>query len=416
MSSLLTSSWPARKWCPFGNDLTLRAIGRIGDAYCRTLYSALHPFINQTPHPNLRGAVDSLAALSGAAGWRPPRDEYPCVHDVICWGFPIAYSELRGRIPQLCRRLGEKLVGAGRPDASDLSESRAAALLVEMGMRCVSEVPRITSRKTPDYSASTQESTLVDVEVTGAAAKDEYIKAQERATALLDGFTGIELTHDLTFTFGECPTDQQIAELTWLGLSLAPGQEREVRSSWRISATKENRDPLNVWVPADSGDRLPEWWRDADYPLTKCVQHCGGTAYPFRVCVTIAIQLLRYDNPVRAKADKMQGSEERPFIVMVDVAHLPAAFERLPKDLTRCLPKWSHVSGVVLFELKYYGNAIGWEWMLVKNERAIRPLPPSISAKSPSGQRHSRQYPLVSQLETDGVHAINGDGHKPRAQ
>ncbi|MDD5228858.1 MAG: hypothetical protein PHD53_08645, partial [Methylococcales bacterium] len=87
-----------------------------------------------------------------------------------------------------------------------------------------------------------------------------------------------------------------------------------------------------------------------------------------------------YIDPIKKKADRPQKRADNPYLIALDTSNLPRAHERILDELDADFPIWNHVSGVMLFESRFWTGIDSKEWIvsLHPNPHADIALPPEL--------------------------------------
>lgn len=93
--------------------------------------------------------------------------------DIVIWGFPLTFLAEIPSLDPLRKSIGSCIGNSQTPEASDLSEISAAALVKALGARRLENIKRADS-DTPDFHVWWEED-LVEIEVTKAIRKETLL-------------------------------------------------------------------------------------------------------------------------------------------------------------------------------------------------------------------------------------------------
>lgn len=143
-----------------------------------------------------------------------------------------------------------------------------------------------------------------------------------------------------------------MADIFDAAVKLRPGERAEQQGDWSVVAV-----PLadrEIVVGGQSTELLaPTWWPQNEagfFTNATLLNEKGNPVVSLRSLVPQA----SYINPIKRKAEHGQHSLGRPYIIALDAGELPRAIERLPADIERDFPIWTHVSGVLIVSPLFY--------------------------------------------------------------
>lgn len=275
--------------------------------------------------------------------------------------------------------------------SSFFSEIEACYVLSRFGAD-VSYVKTGTKR-TPDLEVALHDSTKLDAEVARGETRQlhqaVYQGLSQLAGALAPSDTGFHLL--CRFADASCTTDLEAALDAVAKLRV--GESAEVEGRWAVTAVPlEDRDA----VVTEQAHLIPKWWPN-DAPCAFLAQTLLGLAGNPYVSLKSLFPQASYLNPILRKAESGQYDSTRPYLICVDCVDLPRAHERIQPELPGYFAIWPHVSGVLLFEARFYIGTLEKHWIysLHKNPSASHPLPESIFTMS-DGQRQSFVLQLIA--------------------
>lgn len=323
-------------------------------------------------------ALESFLDLPGVAeNWSPEKLLWDQLTMVFNEGLPFALLGNNESAKGLRERIGKSIQQGGPASLlvlRDFSEIHAGALLTYWQAN-VKFLPRQKNRMTPDIEAVWDEGINLDVEVTRADVRRIHQGVQKG----IESLTGILMPSDTAWNIvsyvADASNNDDLEAILNSAIVLKPGEHDGKENRWFVRAVPlEQRD--DVVGPNSQNLFAPGWWPlgEPGYFVNGTLIGPGGNQV---VSHRSLVPLTSYINPIRYKAEKQQGRSDNPFLIAVDVFELPRAHKRLLSELDSYFPDWHHVSGVLLFEPRFYVGVEKKVWIvsLHVNPKALKPLP-----------------------------------------
>ena len=318
-------------------------------------------------------ALDAFLELPGADLWNPERIHLGEVSTVFDIGLPFSFLR-NNRTADAHRVQWGSAVGRGeRYDPSLSSEVHAGALLSGWGAD-VAFIPRGSS-PTPDIAASWASGEVVDVEVARGETKQLHAAVQGGVAAFVGALQPGDVEWHIVGFIADASAPAELAAMFEAAIKLRPGESAEVALRWHVRAVPlDRREDV---VGAHSVELFRPCWWPANQPTFFSTGTLIGSGGNPVVLLRSLIPRASYTNPVLRKANSGQRREGNPYLIAVDVSELPRAHEQLGADLHGYFSIWEHVSGVLLFEPRFYLGASRKEWVVSihRNPAAAIALP-----------------------------------------
>jgi hypothetical protein len=321
-------------------------------------------------------ALEAFLELPGVDLWRPESIHLREVAMVFDIGLPFSFLR-NNRTADAHRAQWGSAVGRGeRYDPSLSSEVHAGALLSGWGAD-VAFIPRGSS-PTPDIEASWSPGEVVDVEVARGEIKQLHAAVQRGVADFVGAIQPGDVDWHIVGFIADASAPAELAAMFEAAIKLRPGESAEVATRWHVRAV-----PLDlredVVGPHSVELFRPCWW-PAEQPTDFSTGTLIGSGGNPVVLLRSLIPRASYRNPVLRKADSGQRRNGNPYLIAIDVSDLPRAHELLVDDLRKDFSIWEHVSGVLLFEPRFWVGADRKEWVvsIYRNPVAAIPLPAAL--------------------------------------
>jgi hypothetical protein len=329
-------------------------------------------------------ALEAFLELPGVDVWSPQSVHLGQVSTAFDIGLPFSFLR-NNRTAEAHKVQWGSAVGRGeRCDPSLSSEVHAGALLSGWGAD-VAFIPRGSS-PTPDIAASWSSGEVVDVEVARGETKQLHAAVQGGVAAFVGALRPGDVEWHIVGFIADASAPAELAAMFESAVKLRPGDFAEEATRWCVRAVPlDGREDV---VGAESVELFsPSWWpaNQPTYFSTSTLIGSGGNPV---VLLRSLIPRASYTNPILRKANSGQRREGNPYLIAVDVSELPRAHEQLVADLHGYFSIWEHVSGVLLFEPRFYVGAGRKEWVVSihRNAAAAIALPASLSELADRGR------------------------------
>ena len=326
----------------------------------------------------VRELVESVEQLPGLDRWCPPLGLENHWSDLIRWGFPLLMTRSLDGVDSLHRSVAADILASHGPSAESFAELSGAGACVGLGAVGGRRIPRSIGR-TADWRLVWPDDAAVDVEVTVARRKEKHIVRQTLARDLATTLFRAERDFDLLVDVADPTIREDRDAIVAIADSIAVGRVESLAGRWQLRSQEIARGVTTVL--AGSEDVRPPWWSAT---AARCfVVHqflAGPDAHraPPQVRVCFGVPYDSYVNPIMRKADFPQGEAGLPFLLAVDIAGLPGAFQEMPRVVADFFPNWRAVSGILLFQDMMGVDRVGWMWRLLRNPHADLQLPDTL--------------------------------------
>ena len=225
-----------------------------------------------------------------------------------------------------------------------------ATLLKHFGAS-VQFVPR-GSPKTADLSCNWKGQPSFDVEVTRGKMRELHAIVQQGLNDFVDALAPGDVDWHIVCFVSNASDKKLLANAFEAAVKLRPEERAEERGFWSVAAVSLSDRDIVV------GDRstellAPTWWPQDESAFFTSASLLNGKGNPI-VAIRSLVPQASYMGPINRKAEHGQHTAGRPFIIALDASELPRAIERLPADIERDFPIWTHVSGVLILSPRFY--------------------------------------------------------------
>lgn len=297
-----------------------------------------------------RGCIESFFEMDGAKLWRPEKVLLGQVAKVIDIGLLLSILGLSNLPKDYKERIDTAIKSDEKIPADLWSELIVAALLKHYGAS-VEFVPR-SSSKTPDFSCSWDGQPAFDVEVTRGKMKAWHIAVQQGLNDFVDALAPGDVDWHILCFVRDGSDKKLLGDIFDAAVKLRPGERAEQKNDWSVVAV-----PLadrEIVLGGQSTELLaPTWWPQNEGGFITNATLLNEKSNPV-VALRSLVPQASYINPIKRKAEHGQHSSGRPYIIALDAGELPRAMDRLPADVERDFPIWTHVSGVLIVSPLFY--------------------------------------------------------------
>lgn len=294
----------------------------------------------------------------------------------IRWGFALTYFSAESLTDPYLSRFSEPFSNRATLDRDAFAELETAAFLLAMGATSILPIDR-THLKTYDFDLNWR-SMEIEVEVTRAQAKDQHLFLREQSNQIADQLQLAARPFDLVAHLHGTLSPEDKKRLFAAAKIVECGGTIRQRDKWKLAGVPIARARHEIYrVGEDDLDKLPDWWPSNELKLFSILLNSGAPdseIEPPRVKVCYTASFAGYINPAKRKARRFQGTLSRPYLVAVDVNNLPNSFKEFKKSLDLSFSKWKHISAVLIFEDYNSSSELGWQFQILINPFAIRPL------------------------------------------
>ena len=362
----------------------------------QTLWEHLQGFFQQDTAPIVREAIDVIGSLPDLKKWRPAFKDRLEALNVIEWGIPLiqtkAFFDEASYLKPLAHKIGGTIARKGTPEERDLAELDAAALMALHGVQRLKRVKE-KDTPTPDFHVQWDEQ-LIELEVTKALLRETHSECHDFADHLLKQILGFELPwRIIVYVAYKLNGDDTYILLDTLR-AMTPGEFKYDPGKWWLfvkpapPSLKESEFNVTLDLTQSGALHLAEWPPE----FVHGGGHIGVSIYnPEEGMISLrfvgimpGVPILNYINPLERKVTRVQGTKTNPFVVAVDIGHLPGSYAEYQKILPFYLKEYPHISAVLLFQRECRSNKFGWIWGLHVNPDAVHPLPFSMQRHFPT--------------------------------
>lgn len=340
-------------------------------------------------------SLAAFLALPFVEGWKPDNVYLGVISSVFNFGLPFAL--LRGNSSAARHRtVVGSAIGRGTPLLPSLmSEVHAGALLSLWKADPKFLVPQ-KGCATSDIQASWTTDILA-VEVARASTREVH----EGVKKGVRDFSAVVQASDLGWNLlGFISDASRAADLDAMfdaATQIRPGESAEHAGKWSVCALEiERREE----VVSNTELFAPAWWpknEPCDFAFNTVLGGSSGNPY---VQVRSLVPHTSYMNPIIRKADSGQRIPGKPYLIALDVSEFPRAHDRILGDLYHSFAAWDHVSGVLLFEPRFFvGYHKQYVVSLHKNHSATCRLPDQLLACAQATSSRLDFHMLVSRSD-----------------
>lgn len=330
-------------------------------------------------------ALEAYLDLPTIENWCPKNIYLGELSSVFDVGLPLSFLVGNTTADKHRLKIGETLSQGTPIPASLLSEVHAGALLCNWGAN-VRFVPRQAS-PTPDIEASWDDGIILDVEVARGDMRQLHAAVQSGVQAFVSALRPGDVAWNVVGYIADASQSGDLTAMFEAATILRPDQCVEEAGRWCVRAVPlARRDDV---VGAHTKELFaPSWWPSSEPNYFASSTLIGATGNPV-VQLRSLVPLASYMNPLLRKASSGQGRTGSTYLIALDVSELPHAHERIVDDLSGYFKIWSHVSGVLLFEPRFWIGADRKEWVVSihRNFSASVSLPVQLAAIAGRGRK-----------------------------
>lgn len=366
----------------------------VGDNLCRELL----PVFRSTPNAIIEDSIRSVGALPGIENWNHQIRQFWDAMRVVRWGLPLHLVHSEPSFHDLRRRFGTAILAEGQPRDCDRSEAEAAGFLALFADR-VEYVKQPDTKRMYDLLTHWSDGSTVEVEVTLAEEKHTQRDRQVAAQKIAEAFQAKGCPHDMFVHIVDYLTEVECEELLAAASDVSPGTSIHDDERWHLRVeVVPPRDPGVVFV-AGADHHPPPWFPEQNatpFIVLGSAATYDQTVPPPRIHIYWGLSKTGYINPLEKKVSHFQGSSTEPFVLAIDVAELPAAYQLYEKELPTWFTTWDHISGALAFELRSdLVSRIFWIWQFFPNPSAVKPVSSKVQELLKPG-RWENGFPLYS--------------------
>ena len=346
------------------------------EAHMPSLRDRVLSFLNRRLTPTGEKALDTFLSLPDVENWNPTNVWGMEVDRIFRFGLPFSIIGENSSAQRHRVKAGKQILGKDEGLApSDFSEIHAAALLTHWGLRPT--FIGTSEDRTPDIACRCSDGALLDVEVVRADQRHDHKKLEVGLANFADTMKPSDIDWNLACFMADASDSQELNDAFYAAMCLEPGRSVGVDGRWKVVAVPLDQCPEFV-SQADSF--APDWW-PIGAPGYWANSILLGAAVAPSIVVRSLVPIIRYIEPIRRKAERSQGRKDRAFLIAMDSTELPRAHDRLPPELEGFFPQWTHVSGVLIFEERFWsgGEKKAYLYSMHPNPHADISLPADLS-------------------------------------
>lgn len=346
-------------------------------------------------HVGIR-ALRAFLGLPHLEGWRPPDLYYQRLSQIFDIGLPLSFLDGNQSGRRHRDELGRAVSRNEATPTSIMSEIHAAAVLTHWGAN-VQFIP-VSKTPTPDLEVVWGSERPLTVEVVRAETKDLH----EEVKCGLESFVGAlqpgDVEWNLACFVADASKASDLNEMLEAAIRLRCNENAEEPGRWSVKAV-----PLVLRDEVLGGrtDELhgPSWWPSDEPEYLATATMIGMNKNPV-IRIASLVPQTSYLNPIDRKASSGQHKNGCPYLIACEVTNLPRAHERVVHELGNYFKIWPHVSGVLLYELRFWAGVEKKEWVLSlhHNSFSTHPLPQRMSDFE-GGKRFSVVSQLLERLD-----------------
>lgn len=339
-------------------------------------------------------ALASFLSLPGVDLWNPENFLFKELSFVFDVGLPIALLGNNPSADAYKQEIG-KAISRGHEVPPNLwSEVQVGALLSNWGL-ATSFVKRETY-STPDLEVQLENGQMLYVEVTRGEIRHPHVAVKDGLASLLEVLSAGDVDWNVVCFFADASNPDDLNAALDAAIALHPGECKEKPERWAVQAI-----PLECRDDVLRVEMKPDWWSSNEPSYFANGALIGGDISPIVTLRTMIPATSLYVNPIRSKAGSKQHRPGHPYLIALDTSNMLGAHRRILSELNRYFPDWKHVSGVMLFDARFWVGVNSKEWIvsLHTNPYAELPLPIEIGNIT-NNEPHSVKYILSNELLT----------------
>lgn len=341
-----------------------------------------------------QAALEAFLSLPGASGWRPEKLALKELSYVFDIGLPIALVGENPSARAHLFRAGEAARLGRYPEQDIWSEVHAAALLNRWG-GVVNFVEQ--SHKPPDLEVSLASEQVLQVAVVRADLRGLRAEVQDKVRLVADRLLARRVAWNIVCFLADATHELDLKSALDAATLLGPSDHvDDYRKRWSVRAIPLDRRDALVG-PELARSLAPEWWPpDAPSIDVSCALSKYVASESPVISVRSLISAASYLGALERSAMGRDGPSEHPCLIAVDVSDMPRGHERIVARIGERLAVWQHVSGVLVFEPRFWIGVEQKEWLysVQLNPHASRPMPLELLGH-PDGSRDSIRVPLL---------------------
>jgi hypothetical protein len=340
-------------------------------------------------------ALEGFLSLPGASAWRPEKLALKELSYVFDIGLPLALigDNLSARAHLF--RAGDAARAGQYPDKDTWSEVHAAALLSRRG----GEINFVAqSEKPPDIEVRLQNDRMVEVAVVRADLRRQRAEIHDKVQVVADRLVARGVEWNIVCFLIDAANELDLKSALDAATLLGPSDHvDDYRKRWAVRAIPPDRHGP-VREPDFARALAPEWW-PPDEPgieVTSVPSKRLASQSPV-LAVRSLISPAAYLNALERSAFDREARSAHPYLIAVDLQDMPHGHERVVARLDEQFASWTHVSGALLFEPRFWIGLEQKEWLysVQLNPHATRPIPREIFGNV-DGSRDSIRIPLLN--------------------
>lgn len=398
---VLVVSWMQRRPKPTATDRSDQPSAR--DQAPKSTRERIRERLQLTLTEDGERAWEAFFGLPGISGWDPPELPISCLTIPFQIGQPMSLLLETESAGAHRRALGKALGTNVLPDVDLLSEIEGAALLTYWGLP-VGFVKRGTTR-TPDLEVLCPCGTPVSVEITRAKQQRSHLAVDKVLSTLIEVLRPGDFAWHLVCHLSDASDfDEDLNDIVDAALRLRPEQRDGRPGRWLLVAVAAERQDD---VARCSPEFMPDWW-----PRGRVVEVVGGTLIKgqlsFSVQLNCLLPVVPVENTLRNKVDRPQCRGDQPYVIAIDTSEVPHGIRNTRSFVLQSLPDWPHVSGVLLFDSRYYIGLGRKQWgvLFIANKEADHPMPASLAGHATGEERDVTVHLAYRSIKFDSSAAI----------
>ncbi len=338
-------------------------------------------------------ALTSFLALPNVDTWYPNNlylQELSCIFDI---GLPIALLGNNLSADSHKSEIGKAIKSRQGLPPSLWSEVQVAALLTNWG-----ETPSFVKTKAwqiPDIEVQSKSKNglVLDVEVTRGEIRLLHKATKDGLASFESILNAGDVNWNVVCFFADASNQDDLNACLDAAVVLRPDEFKENPQRWAVRAIDLNhRDDV---VGAEMVKLFsPDWWQinEPSYFVNSTL--IGKDTSPI-VSLRTMIPITSYMNPIRRKADNGQQRAGHSYLIALDTSEMMGGHKRIANELHDYFPNWDHVSGVMIFDARFWTGVECKDWIVSihANPYASLPLPANIMRLA-DGKQHSIQFNL----------------------
>ena len=334
-------------------------------------------FINCPLTDTGEDALKAFLTLPTVENWNPENILGREVNFIFDFGLLFSIIGNNPSVHKLRNKVGNYISGKPTLNDSDISELHACALLNiwEISPTFI----KTNNNKTPDIECHNPDGSILDIEVVRADKRHNHTELLKNQLKFTETLLPGDVAWNIACFMADASNTQELNDAFDAAVALESGESVEMAERWKVIAVPDQQLPDFL---AEVRTLRPLWWpKDCPSYNASSTRFGGSPKKSSHIFLESQVPVVEYIGPIRRKAENPQNRSEHPFLIAMDSMELPRTHDRIQPELEKFFPLWNHVSGVLIFEPRFW---FGWwckeyHWSINPNPHANIPLPNNLT-------------------------------------